>query len=99
MDDEKWNQIMHRAVETFGKEKQTMMLFEEISELQNAVCKEKRGRDSAEHIAEEMADVIILLDQMCIIYGIEPQKVSNYFAEKLLRLEERMDELQARSNR
>ena len=34
------------AIQTYGKDAQTLMLFEEMAELQDAICKHSRGRDS-----------------------------------------------------
>lgn len=33
------------AIQTYGKDAQTLMLFEEMAELQDAICKHSRGRD------------------------------------------------------
>ena len=98
METEKLKEIERRAVETYGPLNQKIKLFEELSELQNAICKERWGRDTVDHIAEEIADVLILFNQMLIIYDIDPETVNDYFRSKLLRLEDRMDELQKGSD-
>ena len=81
--------ICSAALEKYGFEHQLTLLFEEMSELQNALCKERRGRDSREHIAEEIADVEIMLEQMKLHYAIH-EEVGRKRREKLLRLVERM---------
>ncbi len=50
-------EILKRAVETYGAQAQTLMVFEEMSELQKELCKHARGKDNREAIAEEIADV------------------------------------------
>ena len=50
-------EILKRAVETYGAQAQTLMVFEEMSELQKELCKHARGKDNREAIVEEIADV------------------------------------------
>ena len=79
------DRIMHLAVETYGPEAQTLMVFEEMSELQKELCKHARGADNQENIAEEIADVEIMLDQMKILHGCAAE-VKRHRSEKLQRL-------------
>lgn len=60
------NDIFKSAVHWWGKEAQTDMMIEEMAELTKAILNERRGRDH--NIAEEMADVKIMLAQMEIIF-------------------------------
>ena len=55
-----------RALNKFGEQKQKDMAIEEMSELTQALLKERRGRES--NVAEEIADVTIVLDQLKLIY-------------------------------
>lgn len=77
------------AVETYGKEAQTDMMIEEMSELTKALLKHRRNptAKTLDNIKEEMADVQIMLDQMHMIYGDNGE----YRAEKLLRLASRLN--------
>lgn len=64
--------VCKTAVETWGKTAQLLMLLEEMSELQKEVLKNmNRGQDNVREIAEETADVLIMLDQLVYIYGIQ----------------------------
>lgn len=88
-------EILSRAVVTFGEEAQLKMAIEEMSELTKAICKLWRTRpespESAKAIAsirEETADVQIMLDQIKILFG-EPAAEED---TKLRRLWERLDE-------
>lgn len=80
-----------RALETWGAYAQTAMVFEETAELQKELCKDMRGANNREHIAEEIADVLIMLDQMMLLHDCEAQTME-YKAEKLKRLRARLDE-------
>lgn len=60
--------ILKKAIETYGEEAQTLMFFEEVAELQKELCKNARGKKNTREIAEEIADVEIMLEQMKMIY-------------------------------
>lgn len=77
------------AVQKFGMESQINMLFEEMAELQDAICKQRRGRDSVAHIAEEIADVEIMLEQLKEIYHCH-KLASQKRIEKIERLRKRL---------
>ena len=62
-------------------------------ELQDVLCKFLRGRvdgDTLANIAEELADVGIMLDQMAIEFEVE-DAVAEQRAHKVRRLRERME--------
>lgn len=83
------------ALSRYGAQAQIRMVFEEMAELQDALCKHLRGREVApEHIAEEIADVGIMLDQMAILFEAE-DKVSQQRAYKVQRLRERIENTDA----
>lgn len=83
-------QIYKSALNTYGSENQTRMVFEEMAELQKELCKSLRGEDNIEAIAEEIADVQIMLAQMIMLYDcagmVEQQK-----HKKINRLKERLE--------
>ena len=82
--------VFHKALDTWGAEAQFLCLLEEMAELQDALCKHKRGRRSAEDIAEEIADVEIMLDQMKLHFHIE-EAVKAQRVRKVARVEERLE--------
>ena len=55
--------ICKKAVNTFGSDVQEMMFIEEVGELVQALSKKRRGFEGA-NIAEEIADVEIMLEQL-----------------------------------
>lgn len=79
-----FSETMRQAVDRFGVQSQVMMLFEEMSELQNALCKLNRGRDTVDHVCEEIADVMIMCQQMAEIFGREA--VTDWIFKKVKRL-------------
>lgn len=83
------NEIFKSAVHWWGKEAQTDMMIEEMAELTKAILNERRGRDH--NIAEEMADVRIMLAQMEIIFQ-NAGEVEQKFREKIARLDQRLQE-------
>lgn len=91
MDNE--DNILRAALDTFGAEAQTKMLFEEIGELMTAICQYSRGRDKVSHLAEEIADVQIMLGQMTVLFDCEAE-VERQRRYKLRRLEQRIEKVQ-----
>ena len=84
-------ELCRLALDTYGADAQTLMLFEEMAELQNALCKLERGRGHVSAVAEEIADVQIMLEQMTILHGCA-SSVDNARAFKLIRLRKRLEE-------
>lgn len=56
--------VLQRALDTYGSALQIVVMMEEMSELQKELCKYLRGKYSPSSIAEEIADVEIMLEQM-----------------------------------
>jgi len=59
--------ILDEVATTFSKEKQVDMMIEKMGELTKAFLDERRGRES--NIAKELADVLIMAEQMKIIFN------------------------------
>ena len=89
MSDKEFDEIIHRVIQTYGKEAQTQMLFEEMAELQNAICKLSRGRGTVGDVCEEIADVMIMCFQMAQIFGA--QAVEQMAQYKMRRLKNRLN--------
>lgn len=79
------------AIDAFGKEKQEEVAVEEMAELIKEICKNWRGRDNRAAIAEEIADVTIMLEQLRIIYDVN-NAVIDYMDAKVERLHMRVFE-------
>ena len=81
----KFNEL-DRIIKYFGKNKQCIVALEELSELQKEICKHLRGYDNRHAVAEEIADVEIMLEQLKIIFDchnevdlLQKQKI-HYFS-------------------
>lgn len=85
--------LYKKALKVYGIETQINMVFEEMSELQKGLCKYLRGKEPIVQklrIAEELADVEIMLEQMKYILGLE-KAVHNHKEYKIFRLKQRLD--------
>ena len=81
------------ALSRYGAQAQITMAFEEMAELQNALCKFLRGRadgDTLANNAEEIADVGSMLDQMAIEGEVE-DAVAEQRSYKVQRLRSRLE--------
>ena len=87
MSDEKT--VLRTAIDRYGVYAQCLMLFEEMAELQKEVCKNFRGDNNTEEIAEEIADVEIMLAQAKMIFGVA-EEAARYRESKIQRLWKRL---------
>lgn len=78
-----------RAINHFGVEAQTEKAMEEMGELITELSRRHSYRGDKEKIAEEVADALVMMEQLRIIYGGE--RVDGYVARKLERLEKNMN--------
>lgn len=76
-------EILKAAIRTFGEEAQERQAIEECSELIQAICHKHRGRKH--NIAEEIADVEIMLNQLKIINNCSAE-VKKIRDKKVVRL-------------
>lgn len=77
------------AVEHYGPEHQKRKAIEEMGELLTALAREQDARANTEQVITEIADVIIMMRQLSIIYGIAD--VNNEIECKERRLLKRME--------
>lgn len=95
MTQEREAKILEGAIKTWGEEAQSVVAIEEMSELTKALTKWLRYylaeqgdyEQIVSDIREEMADVGIMLNQLCLIFG-DPTEEEIL---KLLRLEQRIE--------
>ena len=83
---------LERAIEVYGKDMQLNVAIEELSELIKELCKNKRGAENRKAIIEEMADCLIVIDQMGIIFDISDEELFEMYTQKVKRLEKRLEE-------
>ena len=72
------------------EEKQVIVAIEELSELQKELCKSLRGQHNQENIVEEISDVLIMIDQMKIYFGIKEVEIEKIKKYKIERTKERL---------
>ena len=80
------------ALAAFGRDSQMMVAIEEMSELTKELCKNGRGQENTTHIAEEIADVEIMLQPLVMLFDCAGQ-VETFRRYKLERLAERIEEV------
>ena len=86
--------ILEKAIRHYGNENQMMQTMEELSELSVAISKCLRYKDDIEarnNLVEEIADVLIMIDQLKIIMDIKDYELECYRQYKLERLERRIE--------
>ncbi len=82
---------IHEAIQTYGKQSQVDKAIEEMAELTKALLKERQGDGSADDISEEIADVYIMLCQLCSIFEAA-SAVDAFVESKIDRLKRRLEE-------
>ena len=89
------NDILNKAIETYGEHSQIDKAIEEMAELTKALMKLRYCEKDFERqivqdaVSEEMADVEIMLTQLHMIFG-NTKKVEEYQIKKIKRLERRL---------
>lgn len=90
-------EVLQECVNTYGAEAQVDMAVEEMSELTKALLKYRRKEaqgskdleEARENILEEVADVIIMLTQLIMIYGgrdLVQETIENKVDQQIKRL-------------
>lgn len=76
----------------YGIRKQLKKLSEEVFELQEAVIDNEWDVDgNTDHIAEELADVMVLWEQIRLHYGVPIQVIQGIMKEKVERQLKRIE--------
>jgi NTP pyrophosphatase (non-canonical NTP hydrolase) len=87
-------EIYQEAIKKWGIELQIFVAIEECAELTKALCKYLRNHSLTSavkaSVADEIADVKIMCEQLTIMFGIE-QEVGIAKMAKLQRLKERIE--------
>jgi NTP pyrophosphatase (non-canonical NTP hydrolase) len=90
--EEKMNiEILKNAIKTFGVESQKLMAIEEMAELTKELSKDSRGFSNQSEIAEEIADVEIMLAQLKLIFN-NSDTVEEFKESKMKRLQKKIEE-------
>lgn len=87
--------VYREAIEVNGATAQQIVALEELSEAQKEICKLLRSQGSLDHLAEEVADATIVLEQVRLIHGINDQ-VNKKMDEKVERLRRNLAAVRAK---
>jgi hypothetical protein len=86
-------EILHGVQEEYGQSYEMVVAIEELSELTKELCKDMRDQGDEEAIAEEMAEVEIVLAHLKLIYK-NADMVAEWRGRKLRELEQMLREEQ-----
>lgn len=82
-------ELYEKVCNKYGCDNQLTVAIEELSELAKEICKIQRGFETYDHLAEEIADVEIMCEQLRFIFDFDP-KVDHWKSLKLKRLEKQL---------
>lgn len=85
-------EILKAAIDKNGKMMQSIVAIEEMSELTKELSKMMRGEGNKDHLLEELADVYIVLEEIQMMYNINPMLLDWKMDTKIKRLELRLSE-------
>lgn len=95
-------QIIEETLDRYGIEKQSLVAMEELSELQKAISKLVRNPEEKtkplefkglkNNLIEEMADVLICMDQLIEFYHIQRLDIQELIQAKQERQAKRLEE-------
>lgn len=83
-------EVYRCALDAYKAENQLIVAVEELSELQKELCKVLRGEGNAEALAEEMADVSIMMEQLRLLFDMD-ERIGEVMDEKIMRLARNID--------
>ena len=78
------------ALVSYGQKTQMVVALEELSECQKEICKVLRGDGNMDHLAEEIADATIMLEQLRYFLGLN-ETVCEKMDQKIHRLDARLN--------
>ena len=82
--------VYANALDTYGVTGQLLKALEELTEVQLEIYRILEGRPSVLHLAEEVADATLMLEQVRLIFGIN-EEVCKFMDAKVLRLRHYID--------
>lgn len=85
-----YTETLVKAIDKYSPVMQSVVAMEEMGELIQEISKDLRGKGDIAHLAEEIADVQIMLDQLMIMHDCS-WKVGEIKAAKVARLRDRLE--------
>lgn len=87
---EERQQVYEKALDKWGEKLQSTVAIEEMSEVIKEITKMQRGELNREHMAEEIADATIMLEQMCQMLNIN-DSVESWMDYKVAELKRKAE--------
>lgn len=87
---EERRKVYKSALIKFGTQMQCTVAIEEMSEVIKEITKMLRGKLNREHMAEEIADATIMLEQLCQMLNIN-DSVASWMDYKVAELKRRVE--------
>lgn len=81
------------AIGRWGEDSQIVLAIEELAELTKELTKFLRGDGSISKLAEEVADVEIMLEQLRSMFPGVADEADSWREKKLVRLKKRLEEV------
>ena len=81
--------LYRKSLKSWGWQAQAIKLLEEMGELQQATAKHLLKQGGVSNLAEEMADVVIMVEQLRFALKLQ-KKCARWREMKLKRLEKRL---------
>ena len=78
-------EVYRATFDRYKSENQLIVAVEELSELQKELCKVLRGEGNSEALAEEMADVTIMMEQLRLLFDMD-ERIGEVMDRKIMRL-------------
>lgn len=87
---EERQRVYEAALNKWGEKLQATVAIEEMAEVQKEITKMLRGKLDREHMAEEIADARIMLEQMCQMLNIN-DSVESWMDYKVAELKRKVE--------
>lgn len=82
-------EVYKEALKQYGEGMQMVVAMEEMMECAKEISKTIRGKGDMDHLAEEIADATIMLEQLRMMHGIN-EPVCRKMDEKIRRLSDNL---------
>lgn len=77
------NTFVRSIIERFGDESQSIVMIEEMAELQKELTKFLRGKGDFDHLCEEISHVYISLEMIMSVHGVTKNDIQAKIDEKI----------------
>jgi NTP pyrophosphatase (non-canonical NTP hydrolase) len=84
--------VLNHAILKYGKDIQLDVAIEEMAELTKEIVKHKRGKNNHIELAEEIADVHIMLEQVKMACDITDHEVNIFIQQKIQGLKNKLSD-------